>query len=168
MRTIRSGPWRNVAAVCAALLVLAGLCGCGSSGAGKANPNVAEHAPPVRVVGDGFAVSVDAEPNRVIKGITVDITLSVTNLSGADRTFQLRTGQEYEFKAFSTSGAEVWRWSTGQFFTQAITPVTIKSTGNLSFKASWPTKGQPAGVYRLMGYFLGLPELQPTDTVVIQ
>ena len=47
------------------------------------------------------------------------VTYTVLNVSGAFLRFVYRDGQQYEF-ALSDAGGEVWRWSEGYAFTQAM------------------------------------------------
>jgi hypothetical protein len=117
---------------------------------------------------DGFSVSLTAEPRIVEPGGGVSLTLAVRNLSAEPRTFEMTSGQTYDFAAFEKDGKEVWKWSSGMMFTQALRSETIKAGESKVFKVSWPTAGLKSASHTVEGYFLGLKDTRPGVEVVVK
>jgi hypothetical protein len=115
----------------------------------------------------GFSVTLRSEPAVSKPGGTFSLTLTVRNLSGKTATFTLPTGQTYEFAAFAKGGDEVWRWSKGMMFTEALAPVTFAPGEGQVYKVAWNTGSTPRGLYSIQGYFLGLPDIRPAVSVEI-
>jgi hypothetical protein len=67
----------------------------------------------------------------------VRFTLNVRN-NGA-RMVELRfpNGKTHDFYVLDENGREVWRWSSGRMFTQALQNKLIKSKDNAVFADKW-------------------------------
>lgn len=157
---------RLITVAAAVMLVSSALAGCG------AGP--AETRPPAGTGGaygvkksENIQVSLRCEPRVVKTGAVFSLTLDARNLSSIARTFDLPSGQAYDFVGFAANGNEAWRWSKGVFFTQAVTPVTLAPYESKVFKVAWDPTGRPAGKYRLEGYFLGMDGLKPAVDVEV-
>jgi hypothetical protein len=150
-------------------LLLAGslaLSGCSAGPAGPKKPSNRQMASAVQKA-SGFSVTLRSEPAVGPTGGTFSLTLTVRNLSGKPASFTLPSGQTYEFAAFTRGGDEVWRWSKGMMFTQALAPVTFAPGDSQVYKVAWNTGTTPSGLYSIQGYFLGLPDIKPTVSVEI-
>lgn len=77
------------------------------------------------------------EPARVRVGQPVSLRLRLVNNAGQATELTFPSGQRYDYWVTSEDGDEVWRWSEGKFFTQAITTETIRAQGSLSFPEPW-------------------------------
>ncbi|HEX6368641.1 MAG TPA: BsuPI-related putative proteinase inhibitor [Longimicrobium sp.] len=91
---------------------------------------------------------------RVEAGDTVVLTLQVTNPTAAPVTFAFPSGQTYDFVVRPAgAGAEVWRWSAGMGFTQAVQTLTLAPGATWTFGGRWAppagTRGEFAAVGRL-------------------
>jgi len=117
---------------------------------------------------DDFSVSLTANQRVLESGKGLPLTLSVRNLSKKPRSFDLTSGQTYEFIAYEKNGDEVWRWSSGMMFIQVMRSETIEAGGNKIYRVSWPTGDIKAGIYTVKGYFLGLPDLKPGVDIEIK
>jgi hypothetical protein len=117
---------------------------------------------------NGISVTLRSQPAVATPGSSFALTLVVRNLSGKSVTYDLPTGQEYEFIAFAVGGDEVWRWSKGMFFTQAVEAVTLAPGDSKVYKVAWNTGSTPEGLYRIQGSFLGLPHVRPAVSVEIK
>ena len=84
----------------------------------------------------------------------VDLTFSVRNAGDEPVTLAFPDSQRAEF-VVSQEGEEVWRWSRGQLFAQAVDDRTLAPGETYSFEAAWE-KADP-GEYRVVG------ELAATD-----
>ena len=74
-------------------------------------------------------------------GITV--ALHVTNI--ADHAVELRfpSGQTHDFVVLDSIGREIWRWSSGRMFTQAIQNKLLDANETLSFEEHWDGPQKP-------------------------
>lgn len=158
--------WRLVTIAVTFILVSSVLSGCGAGPAETRPPAGTGGASSVKK-SEGIQVSLRCEPRVVGAGAVFSLTLDVCNLSGSSRTFNLPSGEAYDFVAFAANGSEAWRWSKGVFFTQAVTPVTLAPDESRVFKVAWDPSGRPAGKYRVEGYFLGMDGLRPAVEVEV-
>jgi Intracellular proteinase inhibitor len=74
----------------------------------------------------------------------VSLTLTVKNPNAAPIDVKFPTGQKYDFVVTdSLTGKDVWRWSAGRGFTQALESRTVPPNGSLTFteKFTPPAKG---------------------------
>src|SRR4051812_9349481 len=71
---------------------------------------------------------------------------SVTNTSKKRVELQFPTGQKYEFVVQDSIGREVWRWTKGRMFTQAMRNELLDGGETMSIKERWEN-GARAGRY---------------------
>lgn len=89
--------------------------------------------------------TLDATPDA--DGVALTLTVENTGEDPVEMTF--RDGQRAEFVARS-DGDEVWRWSDGRMFTQAISTAEVDPGETVAFEAGW---SDPApGEYTLHGW----------------
>jgi hypothetical protein len=71
----------------------------------------------------------------------VRFTLYVTNLH--DRALELRfpSGQTHDFRVEDAAGREVWRWSAGRLFTQALQNTLLESRETIAYAEHWDAAG---------------------------
>ena len=50
-------------------------------------------------------------------------------------------GQTHDFVVADSAGKEIWRWSEGRMFTQAMKSKTLKGKDEAVFEESWDSKG---------------------------
>ncbi|MHB8895266.1 MAG: BsuPI-related putative proteinase inhibitor [Candidatus Geothermincolia bacterium] len=154
-----------LASVAAMALLAAGLFpGCSAGPAGPTTPSNKQMSSAVQKEG-GISVTLRSVPAVTPRGGTFALTLNVRNLSGKQVSYDLPSGQAYEFVSFLKGGDEVWRWSRGMVFTQAVSPITLAPGDSLVYKVAWSTGSAQAGLYSIQGYFLGLPDVKPTVSV---
>lgn len=148
------------------ILVSSALAGCGA-GPAETRPPAGTGGTSGVKKGEGISLSLRCEPRVAVAGAVFSLTLNVRNLSGHKRTFDLPSGQVYDFVAFAADGLEAWRWSEGVLFTQAVTPVTLAPDESKVFKVAWDPSGLAAGKYRVEGFFLGMDGLRPAALVEV-
>ena len=70
-------------------------------------------------------------------GSTVELALGVTN--AADHRVELRfpRGQTHDLAILDASGREVWRWSAGRMFTQAVQTKLLGTGETTSYAEQW-------------------------------
>jgi hypothetical protein len=84
-------------------------------------------------------------------GASVSLTLTVSNPTSSPVDVTYASGQRYDFAVTdSTTGLEVWRWSRGKGFTQAVGTETIPAGGSVTYTERW-TPAKP-GRYLAHGY----------------
>ncbi|MCL5257477.1 MAG: BsuPI-related putative proteinase inhibitor [Chloroflexi bacterium] len=112
-------------------------------------------AVPAFAQGGDIQVTVQTDKTTYALGEPVNITVDVTNASSSSVTLNYRSGQEYDI-IVNKDGQEVWKWSTGKFFTQELHSVTLAPGESRTFQDSWTqitNEGQPAmpGQYQVIG-----------------
>lgn len=139
--------------------------GCGSKGE---DGEQKKPTPDKSVVnGEGFAVSLSVEPPVLEQGGQFRLTLNVSNESGKSRTFDIASGQTYDFFATDSAGDKVWVWSEGMSFIQVVQQLTIEAGGSKQYIEFWKPEGVKPGKYTIQGLFVGLPTLDPEVDVEI-
>ncbi|MGH8707992.1 MAG: BsuPI-related putative proteinase inhibitor [Burkholderiales bacterium] len=91
---------------------------------------------------------------------SITFAVTIRNRSDAARTLTLPSSQTYDCIVYSGKDREVWRWSAGRMFTQAITELSLAPGESRSFTLTWnqtDRKGAPlpAGDYRVVGLVPG-------------
>jgi hypothetical protein len=132
--------------VAAWLVLLLPACSCAASGA-----PISGDSRTSGVLGLTFRV----EPSRVEVGQSVRLALGVRNDSGRDQKLTFASAQRYDFAA-RLGSREVWRWSEGRMFAQAIQTEVIPGQSARRYMQTW----QPAdpgtyvviAVYKADGY----------------
>jgi hypothetical protein len=72
---------------------------------------------------------------------SVSFALHVGNNTQKMIELRFPNGQTHEFVVLDESGKEVWRWSRGRMFTQAIRNKLLKGREETVFEERWSTKG---------------------------
>lgn len=75
--------------------------------------------------------------NYETKDDNVIFDFALVNLSSSPRTVTFLTGQQFEITITDMKGNEVYRFSDGKYFTQAIINRTIQPGGFLAWQDKW-------------------------------
>jgi Intracellular proteinase inhibitor len=67
----------------------------------------------------------------------VNLTLDVKNNTNKMVELRFPNGKTHDFFVLDDSGREVWRWSSGRMFTQAMQAKLVKSKDNAVFSDTW-------------------------------
>lgn len=78
---------------------------------------------------------------KVSVGSNVKLALQVTNLANHTVEVNFPSGQTHEFVIVDALNVEVWRWSTGRMFTQALQNREVDANETLSFREQWESRG---------------------------
>ncbi len=70
----------------------------------------------------------------------VEFNLDVRNNTARMVELQFASGQTHEFVVQDASGKEVWRWSEGRMFTQAMQNKLVKGKELATFTENWDAK----------------------------
>jgi len=90
----------------------------------------------------------------------------ITNTSDKLLPLRFTSGQTYDFVLRDTlADREVWRWSSGNFFSQVVRNESIRGEGKWQFEVTWNRKDNddkpvPPGAYRLTATVTSSPMLQ--------
>jgi hypothetical protein len=100
-----------------------------------------------------FALTVERKVYR--SGEPVPLTIKVTNLGCKPIVLRFSSGQRYDF-VITREDQEVWRWSAGKAFTQALGTLTVDPGETLEFTEAWRQEDRegrqvPAGEYEVTG-----------------
>lgn len=119
--------------VLASLILLAGVAyACG--------PRARSAEPERRKVVDGPPIAAALEV-KIRDGI--EFAFRVTNNASRKLELLFPTGQTHELVVVDSLGHEVWRWSEGRMFTQALQNRILESSATISWDAAWRFKVPP-------------------------
>lgn len=73
----------------------------------------------------------------------VGFAIEVTNESTKRAELTFASGQAYEFVVLDSTGQEIWRWSKGRMFTQAMQSKLLEAYDSAIYRERWspPQKG---------------------------
>ena len=97
---------------------------------------------------DQSASDVAATVEVKLEGEGVQFLLHVTNTGETPLEFTFPSSQRYDFVVRDQSGEEVWRWSDGMSFLQAISNATLAPGETWDFRVTWEA-GNRAGQYEV-------------------
>lgn len=80
-----------------------------------------------------LSASLDALP----AGHDMIFTLHVTNRAGRKVEVDFPSGRTHDLIVLNAAGHEVWRWSTGQMFTQSVRNTPLDARQTLSYTVRW-------------------------------
>ena len=72
----------------------------------------------------------------------VRFTLHITNVSDHAVQLDFPNGQTHDFVVVDSLGREVWRWSSGRMFTQALRTTLLGANETLTYQERWPERGR--------------------------
>jgi hypothetical protein len=116
----------------------------------------------------------DARAGRLaaVAGRPVTFVVVLENRGADPARLVFPTGQSADL-TISRDGSEVWRWSAGQAFTQAVREETLEAGGRRAVRVTWPgtdQEGRPVepGRYEAVGRFtLETPLATPPLALVV-
>ena len=114
-----------------------------------ASPSPSHQYEPVRhhVVRDTIAASLDVKVEGEVK-----FTFHVTNSSAKRVELRFPSGQTHDLVVLDPQGREVWRWSHGRMFTQAMQNKVLAASDTLTFTETW--RPEKAGTYTAVASLL--------------
>lgn len=86
----------------------------------------------------------------------IRFALHVTNVSDHAVELDFPSGQTHDFVVVDSIGREVWRWSDGRMFTQALQNKLLGSKETVTYEERWPGRGR-------RGHFTALAVLKSTN-----
>ena len=73
----------------------------------------------------------------------IEFAFRVTNNEARRLELLFPSGQTHEIVVVDSLGREVWRWSEGRMFTQALQSKVLESAATLSWDAAWRAEVPP-------------------------
>ena len=98
--------------------------------------------------GDTIAASLDV----AAAGDEVKFSFHVTNSSAKRVELRFPNGKTHDVAVLDAQGREVWRWSRGRMFTQAMQNKVLAASDTLTFTESW--RPEQPGVYTAVASLL--------------
>ena len=100
----------------------------------SSHPSDATRAAARRLAAGGDTVEASLD---VTVGQAVKFNLHVTNASPKRVELRFPSGQTHDVAVLDAQGREVWRWSRGRMFTQAIQNKILGASDTLTFSETW-------------------------------
>jgi hypothetical protein len=72
----------------------------------------------------------------------VHLTLRITNISHHAVELTFPSGETHDFVVIDSLGREVWRWSDGRMFTQALRNKLLDASETITYEEHWPARGR--------------------------
>lgn len=158
----------RLATVLLATSLILGACDNGNGGDDDGPPpSTVPAGGPVDVVSvpiEGGNVALSAEPDPLAAGGPVVWAFVVTNAGDQALTFTFSSGQRGDV-VLSQDGDEVYRWSAGRVFTQAVEEVTVAPGSEEVFELEGALEVEP-GVYDLTAELTADPAPPPMETTI--
>ncbi|MBD1380577.1 BsuPI-related putative proteinase inhibitor [Metabacillus arenae] len=113
------------------------------------------------VSGDVTKKEVQFSVNAKESSEYVDFDMKILNNTEEQINMEFRSGQKYEIRVLNESGKEVYRYSKGRMFTQAIQNQQLAPGEKQTYKEAWDYKNQEngsrvqAGTYTVQATFMG-------------
>jgi hypothetical protein len=83
--------------------------------------------------GSALASTLDVD----VRGDEVRFVLRVTNTSNKKLELTFPNGQTHDLAVLNAAGDEVWRWGSGQMFTQALRNQPLDAHASIVYMARW-------------------------------
>jgi hypothetical protein len=91
---------------------------------------------------DAIGTTLDVNVNgKDVNEESVSFAFHVANNTKKMMELRFPNGQTHEFVVLDSTGKEVWKWSSGRMFTQAIRNKLLKGREETVFEEQWNTKG---------------------------
>ena len=141
----------------AALLVILALVagGCGADGGEQEGNQAGEPG------GGGLTLSVAFDPDPPQAGKPVSWSLTVRNEGGEEVTLTFPSGKRGDVVLEGERDEEVYRWSEGRFFTEAVSRERLRPDQEVVYRLEEPSLSLEPGDYDLVATLAAEPELGP-------
>lgn len=141
------------------ILTVAVLAGCqAATGPGESTAT----APSVSQQQGDLRLTLSADRAEYDAGESAVLTLMVANTGSTPITLQFTSGYQFDFVA--AQAKDVWRYSSGRIYTQALTSITVAPGASVTRSGTWDFTDDagtpvPSGAYDLRGVVPASPSL---------
>lgn len=94
---------------------------------------------------------------------SLELTLEIVNEGTEQAEITFSSSRKADFVALD-DGEEVWRWSEGRMFTQALDDATMRPGESMSFDAVW--EDPDPGEYRVRGTLVAIDHDESAEMTV--
>jgi len=113
------------------------------------------------------------EAGRFAAGEPMDFVLVIRNAGESPLPLEFATARTHDFAVLDPEGREVWRWSRGRLFAQALASIELAPGETRRFAASWEQRDASGGLvrpghYRVLGTLACLPSPPPAGPVPLE
>lgn len=119
---------------------------CGGALALACGPRAHSTAQPAADTATMDAIAEEGKPLATSLNVSVRdeviFTFHVTNVTGKQLEITFPSGQTHDFAVLDTAGREVWRWSAGRMFTQALQTRQLDPRETASYEQRWSPGGR--------------------------
>ncbi|HYV97258.1 MAG TPA: BsuPI-related putative proteinase inhibitor [Gemmatimonadaceae bacterium] len=92
---------------------------------------------------------------------SVSFAMEFRNKRSSLTELHFANGRTHEFVVLDDAGREVWRWSEGRLFTQALQTKQLRTGDAVTFQARWDTAAP--GRYRVVGSLNSTEVTEPVE-----
>ncbi len=96
------------------------------------------------VLKDGLELTLEVEKQAYSVSEPVRLAFTVKNVGVGTKTLRFSSGQRHDF-VVAVDGREVWRWSYGKYFTQALTSAALAPGETITFEEIWRQEDNEGG-----------------------
>jgi hypothetical protein len=112
------------------------------------------------------------DARRFGAGESVDLVLEVHNAGESPRALEFATARTHDFAVLDADGRELWRWSRGRLFAQALAEIELAPGETRRFAASWDKRDASGvlarpGRYQVVGTLACSPSPPPLGPVAL-
>ena len=116
----------------------------------------------------GLTSHLDLGTGQFTLGQPVPIMMTIKNCGNNVNTLFFRTSQRYEFYIQNDTGIEVWRYSDGKTFDQAVGQDQLAVGEERTYGETWDQKDSrsrqvPAGRYKVFAFSIGCADAASTN-----
>lgn len=110
---------------------------------------------------------------EVAGGEPIDLVLEIRNGGATPLALEFATARTHDFAVQDPEGREVWRWSHGRLFAQALTSLELAAGETRRFAATWDQRDASghlvgAGRYRVIATLACVPAPPPAGPVELE
>jgi hypothetical protein len=110
---------------------------------------------------------------RFAAGESVGLVLAVRNTGDLPRRLEFPTARTHDFAVADAGGSEVWRWSRGRRFAQALTQIELGPGESRRFEAAWDQRdaagaAAPPGSYHVVASLACAPSPPPVGPLELE
>jgi len=89
-----------------------------------------------------------------VQGENIEIVLNVKNISSKTKSLNFSSSKQYDFVLKNMDGELVWRWSSGQIFTAALSSYELAPNEARIIKHTWNQMNSDTGTILPVGSYV--------------
>jgi hypothetical protein len=114
-----------------------------------------------------------AGAQRFARGEAIGLALVARNAGGTPLRLDFASARTHDFAVADAAGHEVWRWSRGRLFAQALSQIELGPGESRRFEATWHQRDAsgrpvPPGRYRVVASLACVPAPPPVGPLELE